>query len=115
MAEAAAAFAPVLESVSFKDPAVPLFSNVTGAPVRTGEEAKGLAFRQITEPVRWTDEEAAVLAALKINGVLETGPGKVLQGLWKEVSGDIPAYPAGKVEEIDAFLKGEGEYYGFRK
>jgi [acyl-carrier-protein] S-malonyltransferase len=52
MKEAAEAFAPALEKVEFKDPAIPLFSNVTGKQVQTGAEAKSLALRQIVESVR---------------------------------------------------------------
>ena len=91
MASAAEAFAPVLEAASFKDPVIPLFSNVSGARVSTGAEAKALALRQITEPVRWTAVERA-LAALGPGAVLETGPGKVLQGLWKDADTGIPAF-----------------------
>jgi [acyl-carrier-protein] S-malonyltransferase len=94
MAAAAELFAPALEAASFRDPAIPLFSNVSGARVSTGAEAKALALRQITEPVRWTAVENA-LAALGPGAVLETGPGKVLQGLWKDAETGIPAFAAG--------------------
>jgi [acyl-carrier-protein] S-malonyltransferase len=100
IAEAAEAFAPILESVHFADPSVPLFSNVSGKRVSSGAEAKKLALRQITEPVRWTHEEE-VVASLEINAVLECGPGKVLQGLWKDTGSEIPAYPAGTLEDIE--------------
>jgi len=98
MEDAALAFAPVLESVVFNNPAVPLYSNVTGGKITSGEEAKKLALRQITSPVRWVEEEAAVAAA-GIKGCLEAGPGKVLQGLWKDSGSQIPCYPAGTVED----------------
>jgi [acyl-carrier-protein] S-malonyltransferase len=101
IAAAAEVFAPALDAASFKDPAIPLFSNVSGGRVGTGAEAKTLALRQITEPVRWTAEEGA-LAALGPGAVLETGPGKVLQGLWKDAETGIPAFAAGTAAEIDA-------------
>lgn len=99
MKEAAGAFAPALEAVEFRDPAVPLFSNVTGARIKSGAEAKTLALRQIVEGVRWTDEEAA-LAALKPAALVETGPGKVLQGLWRDTESAVPVYGAGTAAEI---------------
>ncbi|MDR0598730.1 MAG: ACP S-malonyltransferase [Treponema sp.] len=101
MAEAADEFAAVLETVEFKDPAIPLFSNVTGKQLRSGAEAKALAPRQMVEPVRWTDEESA-LAELKPAALVETGPGGVLRGLWKDTGSDIPCYAAGTAAEIDA-------------
>jgi len=103
IADAAAAFAPVLESVKFSDPAIALFSNVTGKKISSGEEAKKLALQQITSPVRWTEEEASI-AAGGFEGCLEVGPGKVLQGLWKDFSpadgSGIPVFAAGTAEDI---------------
>ncbi|MDR0585201.1 MAG: ACP S-malonyltransferase [Treponema sp.] len=101
IADAAEAFRPVLEAVEFKDPAVPLYSNVTGKRVSSGAEAKKLALAQITSPVRWVDEEAAIAADNNgIEACLEAGPGKVLQGLWKDSGSGIPCYAAGTIEDI---------------
>lgn len=101
--EAADEFAAVLQSVPFADPKLPLFSNVTGKRVSTGAEARELALRQITEPVRWTAEEREI-AALAPTSVLEVGPGKVLQGLWKDSGAAVPCYAAGSVADIEAAL-----------
>jgi len=104
MKEAAESFAPALESVVFNDPVIPVFSNVTGKQLFTGAEAKALALRQIVEGVRWTDEEAA-LAALQPQALLETGPGQVLQGLWRDTGSAIPCYAAGTAAEIEELTK----------
>ena len=99
MADSAQAFGPVLEAVTFRDPSVPLYSNVTGKLVSSGEEAKKLALLQITSPVRWVDEEAAIATA-GIEACLEAGPGKVLQGLWRDSGSELPCFTAGTVEDI---------------
>jgi [acyl-carrier-protein] S-malonyltransferase len=108
VADAAEAFRPVLESVEFKDPLIPLYSNVTGRRVSSGAEAKELALAQITHPVRWISEEAAIAADANPpgeNGIcLETGPGRVLQGLWRDSGSGIPCYAAGTVEEVENFI-----------
>jgi [acyl-carrier-protein] S-malonyltransferase len=101
MAEAAESFSRALEAVAFKDPETALYSNVSGKLVESGVEAKILALRQITEPVRWVDEEGAVAATEGLEAVLETGPGKVLQGLWKDTGSALPCYAAGRVEDIE--------------
>lgn len=103
MAEAAEEFSPTLDSVTFADPALPLYSNVSGSRVATGAEAKKLALAQITAPVRWTTEEAA-LAGRAPKAVIEVGPGKVLAGLWKDASSDVPCLAAGTVADIEAAL-----------
>jgi len=104
MKEAADAFAPYLEKVHFNDPKIPIFSNVTGKQVLSGAEAKALAVKQIVEPVRWTDEEA-LMAKFEPKELLETGPGKVLQGLWKDLGNSIPCYSAGTAAEIDELYR----------
>ncbi|MDR3303719.1 MAG: ACP S-malonyltransferase [Treponema sp.] len=108
MGAAAAAFRPVLEGVVFKAPAIPLYSNVSGALVSSGAEAQALALRHITEAVRWTAEEAVIAAQGNVDAVLETGPGKVLHGLWKDAGGAcaaIPCFGAGTVAEINNVLQ----------
>ena len=93
------AFVPVLESVTFKDPAITVFSNVTGKKISSGAEAKKLAVQQITCPVRWVDEEASVME-VGADACLEVGPGKVLQGLWKDSGSELPVFAAGTAEDI---------------
>ena len=105
MDDSAQAFRPALEAVEFRDPVIPLYSNVTGKRVCSGAEAKKLALLQITSPVRWVDEQAAIAAVGGFEACLEVGPGKVLQGLWRDSSsagaeGQIPCFLAGTVEDI---------------
>jgi [acyl-carrier-protein] S-malonyltransferase len=100
MADSAEAFRPALDAETFRDPCIPLYSNVTGKLVSSGEEAKKLALLQIINPVRWVDEEAAVTAA-GVDACFEVGPGKVLQGLWRDSGSVIPFFAAGTVEDIE--------------
>ena len=104
MKDAAAEFDTHLDKVRFNDPAIPIFSNVTGKQISGGEEARALAHRHILEGVRWTDEEAAI-ALLQPEALLEVGPGKILQGLWKDTGSPIPCYGAGTATEIEELLK----------
>ena len=99
MAYARDGFAEAVSDLRFEDPKISLFSNVTGAKIRDGAEAKALAVRQIVSPVRWIAEEAAILAEKPIF-CAETGPGTVLGGLWKAVGGEIPCYPFGTLDQI---------------
>ena len=102
---AAEEFRPFLEKVSFRDPQIPLYSNVSGKLVPSGEEAKKLALAQITSAVRWFYEEKAIDAAGGIDCLLETGPGSVLQGLWKDSGSTLPCYAAGTAADIDKLFE----------
>jgi len=105
LAGAAAQFQPFLDKVQFSDPKVPVFSNVSGKQVSSGEEAKKLALAQITNPVRWFEELLSIAASGGIDCLLEVGPGKVLQGLWKDSGSSIPCHIAGTVEDIESLAK----------
>jgi [acyl-carrier-protein] S-malonyltransferase len=101
MATAAEAFAEQVAGVSFGDPKVALFSNVTGERIKSGAEAKRLAVAQITSPVRWIDEERSI-AAGGFDRCVETGPGNVLAGLWKASGSSIPCLAGGTLNDISA-------------
>lgn len=92
-----------LKSVEFRNPQIELFSNVTGARVLTGAEAKDLAVRHVTSPVLWTTEEKALLEA-GYTQLIEAGPGSVLGGLWGAFDETVPVHPAGKLEQIQQIL-----------
>jgi [acyl-carrier-protein] S-malonyltransferase len=106
MSDALETFVPVLEKVKFNDPVITIFSNVTGKKICSAAEAKKLAVQQITCPVRWVEEQVSI-AGSGIEACLEVGPGKVLQGLWKDAAlacangNEIPVYAAGTIEDIE--------------
>src|SRR4051812_44323336 len=44
---------PMLRATEFRDPRVPVVTNVDARPVKTGDEARESLIRQIDSPVRW--------------------------------------------------------------
>jgi [acyl-carrier-protein] S-malonyltransferase len=97
-------FSKELAGVEFKDPQKPVYSNVKGAAIDSGEEARRLCADQLIAPVRWVDEEAAILTD-GYDELLEVGPGEVLCGLWKAFTKgredvSLQCSPAGKLEQI---------------
>ena len=85
MMDAAEKFSKVLDSVTFKNPQIPVFSNVTGSRISTGEEIKQNAVKHIVSPVLWVDEENSIRNMCGDSDewkLVEAGPGKVLAGLW---------------------------------
>lgn len=108
MQRAADNFKAALEPYTFCDPKITLFSNVTGKKVTEGAPAKVSAVDHLTNPVRWTDEEAVLADLIKSSGdqwaVLEVGPGKVLAGLWgqTEMGAELAAVSVNTAEGIQA-------------
>lgn len=101
MAYARDGFAEVVSDVEFRNPRIALFSNVKGSAIESGAEAKKLAVEQIVSPVRWIEEEKAIMAA-GFAQCVETGPGTVLAGLWKALGGSVPCHACGTLDGIVA-------------
>jgi [acyl-carrier-protein] S-malonyltransferase len=101
---AGTAFAEILEGYHFSDPLKPLYSNVTGGLIHSGEEARRLCVRQITSPVRWTRVEDALCAA-GVSLLIESGPGKVLTGLWKSGPACAECKPTDTAEAADPLIE----------
>lgn len=110
MAAARERFSDIACDVEFRDPAHPVYSNVTGAAVASGDELRALCLDQLVRTVRWTTEERSLLES-GVDLLLEVGPGTVLQGLWKavgKVDDNWPTdrvRPAGTLEEIETLAK----------
>lgn len=99
-------FAKELARVEFSNPQKPVYSNVKGSAIESGEEARGLCADQLVAPVRWVDEESSILAD-GYDLLLEVGPGEVLGGLWKSFTKGredvtLECSPAGTLEQISA-------------
>ncbi len=88
MAEAAAEFQPILDSVPFATAKVPVLSNVEPSPTLDAEVLKQRLSQQITGSVRWR-ETSLKLAETGVETIVEIGPGKVLTGLIKRTCSGI--------------------------
>jgi [acyl-carrier-protein] S-malonyltransferase len=104
MQEAKERFTAELARFEFSDPRKPVYANVTGAAITSGEESRKLCSEQLVEPVRWVDEESAILAD-GYEQLLEVGPGEVLSGLWKSFTKGrdeitLASTPCGTLEQI---------------
>ena len=87
MEPARAELAKAIEATDIKAPRCPIYQNVTAQPETDPVIIKENLLKQLTSPVRWTQSVKNMLA----NGATEfteLGPGTVLQGLVKRISGD---------------------------
>ncbi|MBF9070606.1 ACP S-malonyltransferase [Streptacidiphilus fuscans] len=85
------------------DPHLPVISSVTGAYVRSGEEARELLRRQLTEPVRWV-EVLHTAARHPVDAYTEIGPGRVLSGLAGRTLEDVRAHSTGDARRLTKLL-----------
>lgn len=88
-----------LRGIEFRDPEIPVVSNVTAEPVTSGAEARDLLVRQLTAPVRWSASVRTMLEG-GVDRFLELGPGKVLSGLNRRNAKGVPSTSVGEPEEI---------------
>ena len=94
----------VLEETPFKEPLIPVVSNVLALPVTDTNQIKELLYRQITGQVRWT-ETIQWLKAQNVDAVVEMGAGKVLTGLVKRIEPDMLTFNVNDVASLEEFKK----------
>jgi [acyl-carrier-protein] S-malonyltransferase len=88
--------AAAIKATIFNQPICPVYQNVTASGVTDPEEIKANLVAQLTAPVRWTQTMHNMIAD-GASEVIEVGPGKVLQGLFKKVD---RAFPCSSAEVI---------------
>ena len=94
-----------LDDAEFKDPAFPVFSNVSGRAVVKAGEARRLLLEQLTSPVRWTDVVRGLAAANPDALFVEMGPGNVLTNLTKRIAPQVKSATCGTAAEVDQLLE----------
>lgn len=85
--------AAAIEATVFNTPICPVYQNVTASAVFDPEQIKKNLVAQLTAPVRWTQTMNQMIAD-GATEVIEVGPGKVLQGLFKKVDRAFPCSSA---------------------
>ena len=85
--------AKAIEATEIKAPICPVYQNVVAAGVTDPTEIKKNLVKQLTAPVRWTQTMNQMIAD-GAQEVVEVGPGKVLQGLFKKVDRSFPTSSA---------------------
>ena len=85
--------AAAIEATNFNQPICSVYQNVTANGVSNPDEIKNNLVAQLTAPVRWTQTMHQMLAD-GASEVVEVGPGKVLQGLFKKVDRGFPCSSA---------------------
>jgi len=82
-----------IETTTFNNPICPVYQNVSAQAVSDPEEIQKNLVLQLTGPVRWTQIMENMLKD-GANQIIEVGPGRVLQGLFKKVDREVPTESA---------------------
>jgi [acyl-carrier-protein] S-malonyltransferase len=85
--------AAAIEETKFSTPICSVYQNINACSVTNPETIKENLVSQLTGPVKWTQIMQNMLAD-GCKQVVEVGPGKVLQGLFKKVDREIPTSSA---------------------
>lgn len=80
--------AAAIEATSFNNPICPVYQNVNAQPVSDSALIKNNLVLQLTGAVKWTQIMEQMLAD-GAGHIIEVGPGRVLQGLFKKVNREV--------------------------
>jgi [acyl-carrier-protein] S-malonyltransferase len=80
--------AEAIAAAEFMTPRCPVYQNVDAKPHTDPVEIKENLIKQLTAPVRWTQDVEAMIAD-GADEFIELGPGKVLQGLVSKINRNV--------------------------
>jgi [acyl-carrier-protein] S-malonyltransferase len=103
MEPAARAMEKALAKADLRSPLVPLYANVTAAPVADPSAIRTLLVDQVTGTVRWRESVEAMVAA-GVTEFVEFG-GKVLGPMIKRIAPDVPTVSIVTMDDIEALAK----------
>ena len=103
MGPAAEAMEEALAEANLFPPVVPVFANVTAAPVSDVDDIRNLLVQQVTGTVRWR-ESVGNMAEAGVEQFVEFG-GKVLTGMVGRIVPDSETVSLISMDDIEAFLK----------
>ncbi len=103
MQPAADAMARALADVAIRAPLVPVYANVTAAPVSDPDAIRALLVEQVTGMVRWRESVAAMFDA-GVHEFVELG-GKVLGAMVKRIAPDATVTSVVTMDDIEALEK----------
>ena len=103
MEPAARAMEQALADAALSNPTVPVYANVTAAPVSDAAEIRRLLVEQVTGMVRWR-ESVAAMAEAGVTHFVEFG-GKVLGPMVKRIAPDAKVTSVVTMDDIDALVK----------
>ncbi len=91
--------ATLINSLHFKEPKIPVVSNVTALPENIPEKIKVNLVKQISSSVFW-EKSVRFMIQQGVKKFFEIGPGKVLKGLIRKIDPNVEVVNIGNKEDI---------------
>ncbi len=104
MESASAEFQEALKGIDFSEPTIPIYANVTAAPLTSAEAIREELNNQLTHSVRWTESVRAMIAA-GAEHFVELGPKDVLSGLLRRIDRSKKGVPLNSAASIKQFIE----------
>ena len=89
-----------LEKVSFNDPVIPYYTNVTAGKITKKDEIPFLLADQVVSPVKWL-QSVEKMAADGVDTFIEIGPGRSLTGFMGRINKDLRAINIDKLGDLE--------------
>lgn len=103
MDSASVKLAALLDTTTFKKPAIPIVNNADALFLDDVESIKSSLVRQLGSPLLWEDS-IKVIADSGFDTFIEVGPGKVLSGLIKRIVPDAKVLNAEDMKSLEKTL-----------
>lgn len=100
MQKAADAMSEILDSISLRNPDIPVIANTTAEPINTGNQVKAELINQLCNGVQWQRSIEFMLTS-GVDTFVEVGPGEVLTGLIKRINGNSLTINIGDTRTIN--------------
>ena len=103
-----AQMAEEVETVAWRDPAVPLVANASGEVLQDASQIRTALIAQIASPVLW----ATCVQTLRSAGCttfLEVGAGRVLSGLVRQIDRGLETFAADSAQKVASFAESHPE------
>lgn len=92
-----------LEEIPIERPRIPVYANVTAAPVESPDDIRANLAAQVSSPVRWVECVEGMVAS-GIGSFVEIGPGRVLSGLVRRIHKGATLANVDSVDGYNAFI-----------
>src|SRR5690606_29442541 len=103
MQSVAEEFQQAVASTTFNVPKVPVYGNVSAAPLADVDAIRQELGAQLTSPVRWRESMQAMIAD-GAQTFVEIGPKDVLTGLMKRINGDKATFNLNSAESLQKYV-----------